>query len=247
MKEGQIKQSVKNRYGTIALTDQTEGYCAPAAESSCGCSTESIGYNKKELESVPEKSILGVGCGAPVKFANIKEGETVVDLGSGAGIDVFLCANQVKESGKVIGIDMTDEMLQRAKNNAQQHGYSNVEFRKGDIETRIPVEDNTVDLAISNCVINLTIDKNAAFKEIYRILKNTGRMVIADLVTSNEVGFESINSENWCDCIDGALAKEHYIDSIRKAGFSKVEVIQETPYIERDSTHITSVVIIAIK
>ncbi len=247
MEDGQIKQSVKNRYGTIAITDQTEGCCAPDAESSCGCGPESIGYNKKELESVPEKSILGVGCGAPVKFANIKEGEIVVDLGSGAGIDVFLCANKVKESGKVIGIDMTDEMLQRARNNAKQGGYSNVEFRKGDIERRIPIDDKSVDVAISNCVINLTFNKTAAFKEIYRILKNTGRLVIADLVTSIEVGFGSIKSEDWCECIDGALTKEHYIDSIGNAGFKKVEIVQETPYIEKDLKQITSIVIRAMK
>lgn len=246
MEEHQIKQSVKNRYGKIAITDQTEGCCAPTSNN-CGCSEESIGYSKQELNTVPEKSILGVGCGTPVNFANIKEGEIVVDLGSGAGIDVFLCANKVKESGQVIGIDITDEMLQRARSNAQEGGYSNVEFKRGDIERRIPVEDNTADLVISNCVINLTINKTAAFKEIHRILKDNGRMVIADLVTSKEVGSESIKSENWCDCIDGALTKENYIDSISSAGFNKVEVIQETPYTERDARQITSVVIKATK
>ena len=143
--------------------------------------------------------------------------------------------NKVKESGTVIGIDMTDEMLQRARNNTQKASYSNVEFRKGDIERRIPVDDNTVDVAISNCVINLTINKTSVFKEIHRILKNTGRMVIADLVTSKEVDLESINSEDWCDCIDGAQTKEHYVDSIRNAGFYKVETVQETPYVEKDS------------
>jgi SAM-dependent methyltransferase len=163
----QIKKSVKKRYGGIALTDQTEGCCVPAPVASCCiCEVENIGYSKQELNTVPEKSILGIGCGAPVNFANIKEGEIVVDLGSGAGIDVFLSANKVKASGKVIGIDLTDEMLQRARNNAEQGGYSNVEFKKGDIERRIPVNDNTVDVVISNCVINLTIKKTAAFKEI---------------------------------------------------------------------------------
>ena len=147
MEEQQIKQSVKNRYGKIAITDQTGGCCAPTSNN-CGCSEESVGYSKQELNTIPEKSILGVGCGAPVNFANIKEGEIVVDLGSGAGIDVFLCANKVKDSGIVIGIDMTDEMLQRSRNNANQGGYSNVEFRKGDIKRRIRVEDNSVDLVI---------------------------------------------------------------------------------------------------
>ena len=139
--------------------------------------------------------MFGVGCAAPTKFADIREGEVVVDLGSGAGIDVFLSANQVGKSGKVIGIDMTDEMLEKARKNANDNGYTNVEFRKGDIERRIPVEDNTADLVISNCVINLTADKVATFKEIYRILKNDGgRMMISDLVTDIEVDSNNQNS-----------------------------------------------------
>ena len=154
------------------------------------------------IECVPESSILGVGCGAPVNFADIREGEVVVDIGSGGGIDVFLSANKVKDSGKVFGIDMTDEMLEKAQDNAKQSGYTNVEFKKGDIERGIPsIENNTVDVVISNCVINLTLDKVATFKEIYRILRSNGRMVISDLVTSKEVGIESVNSEDWCSCI----------------------------------------------
>ena len=185
-----------------------------------------------ELESVPESSILGVGCGAPVNFADIHEGEVVVDIGSGGGIDVFLAANKVKDFGKVIGIDMTDEMLEKARDNAKRSRFTNVEFKKGDIETGIPIENNAADVVISNCVINLTIDKVAAFKEIYRILRSNGRIVISDLVTSKEVGLESANSEEWCSCIDGALTKENYIDSIRKGGIQKHRDSQETPYIE---------------
>ena len=199
------------------------------------------------MESVPKSSILGVGCGAPVNFADIKEGEVVVDIGSGGGIDAFLSANKVKDSGKVFGIDMTDEMLEKARNNAKQSGYTNVEFKKGDIERGIAIEDITADVVISNCVINLTLDKVAAFKEIYRILKNKGRMIISDLVTSKEIGLESVNSENWCSCIDGALTKQNYIDSIRKAGFNNIEISQETPYIEGDGRKITSLVIKAVK
>src|SRR5205823_12103013 len=131
--------------------------------------------------------------------ADIKQGETIVDLGSGAGIDVFLSANQVGQSGKVIGIDMTDAMLQKARKNANDNGYTNIEFRKGDIERRIPVEDNTADLVISNCVINLTADKVASFKEIYRILKNDGgMMMISDLVTDREVDEDSVDPDKWC-------------------------------------------------
>ena len=193
---------------------------------------KNIGYDAKELQSIPESSILRVGCDAPVNFADIKEGEVVVDIGSGGGIDVFLSANKVKDSGKVIGIDMTDEMLEKARRNAKQDGYTNVEFRKGDIEKRIPVEDSAVDVAISNCVINLTTDKVSTFKEIYRILKDGGRMIISDLVTDREVDKDSVNVEKWCSCIDVALTKENYLDSIRKAGFNSLEVLQETQYLE---------------
>ena len=213
---------------------------------------ENIGYNTNDLNSIPESSILGVGCGAPVNFANIQEGEVVVDIGSGGGIDVFLSANKVKQTGKVIGIDMTDEMLEKAADHAKQNGYTNVEFKKGDIEKGIPINDNVADVVISNCVINLTIDKIAAFKEIYRILKpNGGRMVISDLVTSNEVDPESANSDKWCSCIDGALTKEHYLDSIRKAGFSDIEVLEEKLYMDGgdniEGRRITSLVIKAVK
>jgi arsenite methyltransferase len=213
MQEQMIKEKLKERYGKIALTANSDGCCAPTDN----CSShemissvqmaEKIGYDAKELESVPQSSILGVGCGAPVNFADIKEGEVVVDIGSGGGIDVFLSANKVKDSGKVIGIDMTDEMLEKARNNAKG-AYTNVEFRKGDIENRIPVEDSTVDVAVSNCVINLTTDKVSTFKEIHRILKNGGRMIISDLVTDREVDKNLVNVEKWCSCIDGALTKE---------------------------------------
>src|SRR6266487_4180977 len=245
--ELQIKEKVKERYGKIPLAGNSE--CCCAASECCGGNNsvtstvqiaKNIGYDTKELESIPESSILGVGCGAPVNFADIRESEVVVDIGSGGGIDVFLSANKVKESGKVIGIDMTDEMLEKARNNAKENGYANVEFKKGDIERGIPIEDNAVDVVISNCVINLTIDKVAAFKEIHRILRSNGRMIISDLVTSKEIGLESANSEEWCSCIDGALTKENYIDSIRKGGFKNIEIVQETPYIEAHARKITS-------
>jgi arsenite methyltransferase len=154
-----------------------------------------VGYETSELESVPQASVLGAGCGAPVKFANLQEGETVIDLGSGPGIHVFLSAKRVSKEGRVIGIDMTDEMLERATRNAKEGGYTNVDFRKGDIEETIPVDENSADVVISNCVINLTTDKVKAFKEIHRILKNGGRMVISDMASYGKIPKESIDLE----------------------------------------------------
>ena len=259
MKDQQIiKEKVKERYGKIALAGiSSEGCCAPSE--CCGGSNsdastvqiaKNIGYDTKELESIPESSILGVGCGAPVNFVDIRESEVVVDIGSGGGIDVFLSANKVKESGKVIGIDMTDEMLEKARNNAKENGYANVEFKKGDIERGIPIEDNAADVVISNCVINLTIDKVAAFKEIHRVLRSNGRMVISDLVTDNEVPSNFVDSEKWCSCIDGALTKENYLTSIRNAGFQNPQILEQKLYQEGngiDNNRITSLVVKAVK
>jgi arsenite methyltransferase len=167
---------------------------------------------------------------------------------------VFLAANLVKSSGRAIGIDMTDEMLEKARKNAVDNGYTNVEFRKGDIEERIPVDSNSVDVIISNCVINLTTDKVKTFSEIHRILKpnRIGKLVISDLVTDKQITEDpsSIDLDKWCDCIDGALTKENYIASIKKGGFDTVEVLDEKTYTEGDhvdNRKITSLVIKAVK
>lgn len=257
-----IKEKVKERYGKIALLGNVDSCCTPGEccqvnddniFASPIQSSKIIGYDANDLESIPQYSILGVGCGAPTKFAHIKEGDLVVDLGSGAGIDIFLAAKKVGKSGRVIGIDMTDEMLEKARNNAKENGYVNVEFRKGNIETRIPVEDNSIDIVISNCVINLTNNKANTFKEVYRILKpnGIGRMIISDLVTDKEIDKEeSINPDMWCSCIDGALTKENYLDSIRRAGFSNLEVLEEKLYMEGEKVGnriITSLAIKAVK
>jgi arsenite methyltransferase len=256
--EQYIKQKVKERYGKIALTCNSECCCMPgeccndSSQPSAIESMEHIGYDREDIDSIPEASVLGVGCGAPTKFAEIREGETIVDLGSGAGIDVFLAANKVGKSGKVIGVDMTDEMLEKARKNAKDNGYTNVEFIKGDIERRVPVDDNTADLVISNCVINLTPDKVATFKEIHRILKNGGgRMLISDLVTDKEITKDSVDPEKWCSCIDGALTKEKYLDSIRRAGFQRIDVLEEKVYIDDQTDNerrkVSSLIIKAIK
>jgi arsenite methyltransferase len=265
MQEQQIKTKIKERYGKIALTG-TETCCAPTIEfdsnskSGRSCcspsdSAASIGYENKELESIPKASVLGVGCGAPLHHVYAKEGEIVVDLGSGAGIDVFLSANKVGHSGRVVGIDLTDEMLEKARRNAKENGYTNVEFRKGDIEKRIPVDDNSVDLVISNCVINLTTNKADTFKEVHRILKQgQGRMVISDLVTDKEVHGDSVDSDKWCSCIDGALTKENYLESIRKAGFQNPEILEDKLYTQEENENrvqgnrkISSIVVKAVK
>ena len=269
-KQSNLKEKIKEQYGKIALSGNSESCCMPSSSSSSSSSdccnpnditfspltsAKAIGYNSETLESIPKSSILGVGCGNPTKFAQIKEGDKVVDLGSGAGIDVFLAANIVKENGKVIGIDMTEDMLRKARENAEKHGYKNVEFRQGDIEEKIPVDDNSVDVVISNCVINLTSSKVNTFKEIYRILKpnGNGRMVISDLITSKEINEKSVNVENWCSCIDGALTKANYIDSIKQAGFTDVEILSDQPYMELEGNseaekrQISSISISAIK
>jgi arsenite methyltransferase len=247
----EIKEKIKANYGKMAVFGNSDSCCMPSTSTSSNCcsgdstmditddislltsAAKSIGYNVKELESIPESSILGVGCGNPIKFAHIKQGDAVVDFGSGAGIDVFLAANIVTERGKVIGIDMTDEMLQKARDNAQKYGYKNVEFRHGDIENNVPVEDNSIDVVTSNCVINLTSNKTNAFKQIYRILKpQVGKMVISDLITDKEIAANSIDAESWCSCIDGALTKDNYIKSIQEAGFTIIEILDEKPYLE---------------
>jgi arsenite methyltransferase len=264
-REQEIKKTIRKTYSKIALQHDNNnagsssccapGCCSGGGDSSTQAAAAVVGYETSELESVPQASVLGVGCGAPVNFADLQKGEIVVDLGSGAGIDVFLSSKRVGASGRIIGIDMTDEMLKRATKNAKEGSYTNVEFRKGDIEKRIPVDENSADVVISNCVINLTMNKVNAFKEVHRILKGGGgRMVISELVTDTEIAPTDANAEKWSSCIDGVLTKEHYLDSIRQAGFQNVEVLSEQLYMDNDSNQvdgkrkkITSVVIKAVK
>lgn len=229
MPEEDVKSYVKKRYGEIA---KDGGSCCP----SCGCSVDpkvvalKIGYTEDDLNLLPEEVIMGLGCGNPVALAGIKEGETVLDLGSGGGIDVFLAARRVGPKGKVIGVDMTEEMINKAKTVASKYGYNNVEFRLGEIEN-LPVDNESVDIIVSNCVINLSPDKEMVFREAYRVLKHGGRMMISDLVTEGELP-ESLRKsfDAWADCVAGALEKNEYLRIIRKAGFKDVKIVSETPY-----------------
>jgi arsenite methyltransferase len=229
-----VKEHVKKRYGQIAKTECSSCSSSCCSTSSCGPPPQylawKIGYSPNDIESVPEDSILGLGCGNPVALANLKEGETVLDLGSGAGIDVFLAAQKVGPNGKVIGVDMTQEMVERAKAAATKHGYKNVEFRSGEIEA-LPLEDETADVIISNCVINLAPDKLKVFKEAYRVLKPGGRLMVSDLVTEGELPDAVKKSfDAWAECIAGAMEKSDYISKIEKAGFKNVKIVSQKPY-----------------
>ncbi len=234
MKEKKIEEGVKRKYGQIAKQDQ-QSCCRGCA---CGvsplCQTEAIQYSRGELEQIPEGAIMGLGCGNPTAIANLKEGEIVLDLGSGAGVDVFLAANKVGPSGNVIGVDMTEEMIDRAEGIAKNYGYHNVEFRLGEIE-KLPVEDKSIDVVISNCVINLTPDKSKAFQEAYRVLKPGAKLVVSDIVTERELPEEiRQNMDAWSRCIAGALEKQDYLDRVTQSGFENVVIASEQEFYLQD-------------
>jgi len=228
MKDQDIKSVIKDRYGKIARGEQT--FCCPTCGPTLTDQCLAVGYSAEDLRLVPEMAILGVGCGNPTALADLKVGEVVLDLGSGAGIDVFLAAKKVGEGGRVMGVDMTEDMVAKGRQLAQEHGFANVDFRQGDIE-HLPVDSAAVDVIISNCVINLTPDKLASFKEIHRVLKPGGRILIADLVTAGELPPDvRASAAAWADCLAGAMAKETYLETIRRAGFAEVTVVSESPY-----------------
>jgi arsenite methyltransferase len=224
MEEHEIKEMVRRKYAEIARQNQ-QGCC-----SRCGCGTSLlaqarfVGYSSEDLESIPEEAIMGLGCGNPVAFADVQPGEVVLDLGSGTGVDVFLAANKVGHAGKAIGIDMTGEMINKAKRIARSHGYHNVEFCLGEMEA-LPVGDNSVDVIISNCVVNLCADKSRVFREAFRVLKPGGKLVISDFV-SDEVLPAGIRNDPdaWACCIGGAMEQKEYVSMIEKAGFEDVQV-----------------------
>jgi ubiquinone/menaquinone biosynthesis C-methylase UbiE len=233
-KDHEIKKEVRDRYARAA---KTGGFCC--APSPCGCggaglggekTSRMIGYTPEELKSIPENADLGLGCGNPAALAGLKKGETVLDLGSGAGIDCFLAAAKVGPSGRVIGVDMTPEMLDRARENARKNGYGNVEFRLGEIEN-LPAADNSVDVIISNCVINLSTDKSRVFREAYRVLRPGGRMMVSDLALKKPLPKAIRDSvEAYVACIAGALIKDEYLGAVRAAGFKDIEVVSEKAF-----------------
>jgi len=231
MKAEEIRKAVRDRYGDIAVKAGT--CCLPSA-GCCGGErlveniSLGVGYRPEDLQAVPEGANLGLGCGNPVALASLRTGETVVDLGAGAGFDCFLAAREVGATGRVIGVDMTPEMLDKARANARKGGYRNVEFRLGEIEN-LPIADNTADIIISNCVINLSPDKGRVFREAFRVLKPGGRLMVSDIVLLKELPaalHESVAA--YTGCVAGALMKGDYLQKIAAAGFGDVQIIAET-------------------
>jgi arsenite methyltransferase len=225
-----IKKAVREGYAKIVKKERS--CCAPV--SCCGSAdltediSKKVGYTDEELKSVPDGANLGLGCGNPIALASLREGEAVLDLGSGAGFDCFLAAPKVGKTGKIIGVDMTPEMIDKARENAQKGGYENVEFRLGEIEN-IPAADNSVDVVISNCVINLSPDKERVFKEAYRVLKPGRRLMVSDIVLLKELPEFIKNSiDAYIGCLSGAIMKDEYLKTIRDAGFQDVEILDET-------------------
>jgi len=229
--EHELRKIVRKNYAKVV--EEGRDCCGPNS-SCCGGATTAeqisvkVGYSTEEMGAVPDGSNLGLGCGNPLAHAAIHEGDTVLDLGSGAGFDCFLAARKVGKTGQVIGVDMTSEMLARARHNAKTAGVTNVEFRLGEIEA-LPVADNSVDLIISNCVINLSPDKARVFHEAYRVLKAGGLLMVSDIVLTRELP-EAVRTsvEAYASCIAGASLKDAYLELIRKAHFSEVGVLEET-------------------
>lgn len=233
MKKEEVRKSVREGYARVAKSGSS--CCAP--QSSCGCSSnvatdisKKIGYSDQDIESVPDGANLGLGCGNPVALASLKKGDVVLDLGSGAGFDCFLAANAVGKTGKVIGVDMTPEMIEKARENSRRGGYENVEFRLGEIEN-LPTADNSVGVIISNCVVNLSPEKDRVFREAFRVLKPNGRLMVSDIVLLKELP-DSIKKSvaAYIGCVAGAALKDEYMANIKAAGFKEVTIVDETSF-----------------
>jgi len=231
VEEEKVRKSVREGYAKIA----EDGLCCGSSATCCGDSTtyeemsKKVGYTDEELTSIPEGSNLGLGCGNPVALASLKEGETLIDLGSGGGVDCFLAARKVGKSGRVIGVDMTPAMIDKARENARKGNYKNVEFRLGEIEN-LPVADNTADVIMSNCVINLAPNKKKAFEEAFRVLRPGGRLMVSDIVLLKELPEAIKRKAHPASCVKGAMMKDKYLETIRQAGFEDVKIVKETQY-----------------
>ena len=243
MSEKNIKKAIRDSYAKVAAGSSC---CSGPITNCCGQKdlakeiSSSIGYTREDMDKAPEGSNLGLGCGNPIALASLKKGEVVLDLGSGAGFDCFLAADKVGPEGKVIGVDMTPEMLEKARENAQKDNFTNIEFRLGEIEN-LPVADGTVDIIISNCVINLSTDKDSVFSEAFRVLKPGGRIMVSDIVLTKELpDLIKNNVSAYVGCISGAMIKEDYLNAIKKAGFTDVKILDEINfsinYIVSDNT-----------
>ncbi len=230
MKADNIRKAVRDKYAGV-VTNRTS--CCGPSSSCCGSTvgagaSAALGYSAEDLKNIPDDADLGLGCGNPVALASLAEGETVIDLGSGAGIDCFLAAKKVGGRGRVIGVDMTPEMIERSRENARKSGFGNVEFRLGEIEN-LPVADGTADSVISNCVINLSPDKERVFREVYRVLKTGGRLMVSDIVLEKPLPEEIARSvAAYTGCIAGASLKEEYLGMIAAAGFDAVHIAGES-------------------
>jgi arsenite methyltransferase len=226
-----VRVTVRERYGAIAETGGT--CCSSGTSCGCGCVTdtlEQIGYTDEQMAAIPEGANLGLGCGNPLAWADVKPGETVLDLGAGAGIDCFLAAREVGTGGRVIGVDMTPAMIEKARANAAKGDYPQVEFRLGEIE-HLPVADASVDVIISNCVVNLSPAKDQVFREALRVLKPGGRLLISDLVLRRPLSPAlRDNVDLYVGCVAGASQRDEYLQLMRDAGFSSVDVVSESGY-----------------
>jgi ubiquinone/menaquinone biosynthesis C-methylase UbiE len=256
LEEQKIRKMVREEYGKVATRRRTSSCCGQSSEKELviqdSCSSDScggaikipadkldgflekysakLGYDKDDLDNIPDGANLALGCGNPTAHASIQEGETVLDLGSGGGLDCFIAAKKVGKSGKVIGVDMTPSMIDRARENARDGKYDNVEFRLGEIE-HLPVADNSVDLIISNCVINLAPNKENVFREAFRVLKPGGRLMVSDIVLLKELpDVIRKNVQAYVGCIGGAILKDKYLEAIENSGFQDVEIMEQSNF-----------------
>ena len=250
----QIKTAVREHYADLVKSGESCCSATNCCDTTINIETSLKGnfanqneYTNAQLSSIPSDATENsFGCGNPLMYADICDGDVVLDLGSGAGIDVLLAAQLVGESGRAIGIDMTPEMIEKARQNAAEAGAKNVEFRLGEIEL-MPVEDESVDWVISNCVINLAPDKDIVFREAHRVLKPGGKLLVSDIVANHLPKWLRSTISNWANCISGALPEDQYLDAIRRAGLDEIQVFSKAPYAKAGKAEVASIKVGALK